>query len=87
MTLQQEKPGADLANKCACLTMFRIVPLRSLLGSFCMSSVQMRRTLGCVQFARDEVQPKAVQAAFLAYGSVQTLPVLLSGFVYFTAVS
>ena len=36
--------------------------------------------------ARDEVQPKAAYAALLAFGHVQILPVLLSGFIYFTAV-
>jgi len=46
----QWPPGADLADNFACLTMFCIVPLITLLGSICMSSVQMRQTVGCVHY-------------------------------------
>ncbi len=49
MTLQW-MPGAVLADNFACLTMFCIVPLTALLGSICMSSVQMRQTVGCVHY-------------------------------------
>ena len=43
-------PGAGITNNFACVTVFCIVQLTALLGSICMSSVQMRQSLGCVHY-------------------------------------